>query len=182
MLQASSSWVGRDFARILAQKFGRGRLLIVGGEPSAIEQQCASSGIAAALCPTALDLDGTSARNDRGREFERAVWFYPASETNEQRDREVDVLAHQADDILLIPSPGAEVLKTRPELVERFGRYGFLPDYDCDLGELGPGAIRLLRRQTESAERLVPGWKTLLPACMRRCRILSERCGRECSN
>ena len=160
MLQASSSWVRRDFARILTQKFGRARLLIVGGERSAIEQQCAASGIAATLCPTALDLDGTSARNDSSRQFERAVWFYPASKTNEQRDREVDVLAHQANDILLIPSPGAEVLKTRPELVERFGRYGFLPDYDCDLGELGPGAIRLLRRQMESAERLVPAVET----------------------
>jgi len=160
VLQASSSWVGRDFARILAQKFGRARLLIVGGEPSAIEQQCASSGIAAALCPTALDLDGTSARNDDSRQFERAVWFYPPNETNERREREVEVLAHQADDILLIPSPGAEVLTVRPELVERFGRYGFLPDYDCDLGELGPGAIRLLRRQMESAERLVPAVET----------------------
>ena len=160
MLQASSSWVRRDFARILAQKFGHARWLIVGGERSAIEQQCAASGIAATLCPTALDLDGTSARNDSSRQFERAVWFYPASKTNEQRDREVDVLAHQANDILLIPSPGAEVLTTRPELVERFGRYGFLPDYDCDLGELGPGAIRLLRRQMESAERLVPAVET----------------------
>ena len=160
MLQASSSWVSPDFVRVLAQKFGRARLLIVGGERSAIEQQCTASGIAAAFCPTALDLDGTGARNDRDREFERAVWFYPASETNEQRDREIDVLAHQANDILLIPSPGAEVLKTRPELVERFGRYGFLPDYDCDLGELCPGAIRLLRRQMESAERLVPAVET----------------------
>jgi len=160
VLQASSSWVRRDFARILAQKFGHARWLIVGGERSAIEQQCAASGIAATLCPTALDLDGTSARNDSSRQFERAVWFYPASKTNEQRDREVDVLAHQANDILLIPSPGAEVLTTRPELVERFGRYGFLPDYDCDLGELGPGAIRLLRRQMESAERLVPAVET----------------------
>src|SRR6266404_1475747 len=160
MLQASSSWVGRDFARIIAQKFGRGRLLIVGGEPSAIEQQCASSGIAAALCPTALDLDGTSARNDGNRQFDRAVWFYSPSETNEQREREVEVLARQADDILLIPSPGAEVLKARLELVERFGRYGFLPDYDCDVGELGPGAIRLLRRQMESTERLVPAVET----------------------
>ena len=156
MLQASSSWVGRDFARILAQKFGRARLLIIGGEPSAIKQQCASSGIAAALCPTALDLDGASERNDRGQQFERAVWFYPPGETSEQREREVEVVAHQANDILLIPSPGPEVLKTRPELVECFGRYGFLPDYDCDLEELGPGAIRLLRGQMEGAERLVP--------------------------
>ena len=160
MLQASSSWVGRDFARILAQKFGRSRLLIVGEEPSAIEQQCASSGIDAVVCPTALDLDGTSARNDGSRQFDRAVWFYPPSETNEQREREVEVLAHQADDILLIPSPDAQVLKVRPELVERFGRYGFLPDYDCDLGELGPGTIRLLRRQMGSAERLVPAVET----------------------
>ncbi len=160
MLQASSSWVGRDFARILAQKFGRSRLLIVGEEPSAIEQQCASSGIDAVVCPTALDLDGTSARNDGSRQFDRAVWFYPPSETNEQREREVEVLAHQADDILLIPSPDTQVLKARPELVERFGRYGFLPDYDCDLGELGPGTIRLLRRQMGSAERLVPAVET----------------------
>ncbi len=138
------------------QKFGHGRLLIVGGEQDEIEQQCAVSGLAATLCPAARDLDGAIARKDHDRLFERAVWFYPAIETNEERDREIDVLARQANDILLIPSLGAEMLKRRPELVERFSRYGFSPDYDCDLGEFGPGAIRLRRRQMESAEELVP--------------------------
>ena len=138
------------------QKFGNTRWLIVGGEQGQIEQECVASGLIATFCPTARDLDGAIARKDHGQQFEHAVWFYPAIETNETRDREIDVLARQANDILLVPNLGAEMPKRRPELVERFSRYGFSPDYDCDLGEFGPGAIRLRYRQMDSAEQLVP--------------------------
>ncbi len=155
MLQASSSSVRWDFARILTQKFGHARLLIVGGEQDKIEEQCAASGLAATLCPAARDLDGTIATKDHDQQFEQAVWFYPVIETNEERDRAIDALTRQANDILLIPGVGAEMLNARPELVEYFSRYGFWPEYDCDLGEFGPGAIRLRRRRMESAEQLV---------------------------
>jgi GT2 family glycosyltransferase len=156
VLQASSS-IQHDFARILTQKFGRGRLLVVGVEPDALEKQCADFGLMVTICRTASECeDRAPARNGEEAPFGQAVWFYPATETNEERDRETTLLAQQTDDILLIPGPGAEVLKTRPELVERFVHHGFVPDYDCDVGELGAGAVRLLRRQSESAEGLVP--------------------------
>lgn len=155
MLHASSSSLRHDFARVLTKKFGRGRALIVAGELGDLEQQCAAVEFAATLCRTVAEV-GANDRNGQTPPFQQAVWFYPTSGVNEDRDREIDLLAQQANDILLIPSPGVEVLKARPELVERFGRQGFLPDYDCDLSELGPGAIRLLRRKIEGAERLVP--------------------------
>ena len=156
MLQRSSSLVPQNFVRVLIQKFGNARWLIVGGEQGQIEQECVASGLVATFCPTARDLDGAIGRKDHDQQFEHAVWFYPAIETNETRDREIDVLARQANDILLVPSLGAEMPKRRPELVERFSRHGFSPDYDCDLGEFGPGAIRLRCRQMDSAEQLVP--------------------------
>ena len=143
MLQASSSWVRRDFARILAQKFGHARWLIVGGERSAIEQQCAASGIAATLCPTALDLDGTSARNDSSRQFERAVWFYPASKTNEQRDREVDVLAHQANSQVdvVIATATDTVAHTHPLALGLAGRTREPHRIDVVTGDLAPRRV-----------------------------------------
>jgi GT2 family glycosyltransferase len=156
VLQTASSWLHRDFARVLACKFGRARLLIVGGEQNEIEQQCAACGVVAIVRPTAAALDGATAENDN-RSFDQAVWFYPATEEDEQSDREIEKLAEKANDILLLPSPGAEIVKMRPKMVERFSHYGFLPNYDCDLTELGPGAIRLLRQQMQSAAQLVPG-------------------------
>jgi GT2 family glycosyltransferase len=156
VLQTSSSSLRQDLARVLTQKFGRGRLLLVGVKPDDLEQQCAGFDLAVTVCLTAEKLDKAAAPNGSDPQFDQAVWFYPATETGEQRNREIDALVRQANDILLIPGPGAEVLHTRPELVERFGSHGFLPDYDCDLGELGPGAIRLLRREIGISERLVP--------------------------
>jgi GT2 family glycosyltransferase len=55
-----------------------------------------------------------------------------------------------------VPQPGVEIAKRRPHLVECFGRVGLRPDYDCDLGDLEPGGLRLVRKPVESADALVP--------------------------
>ena len=156
MLQRSTSSIRHDFARLLAQKFGRGRVLFLGIEAGELEQRCATDGITATVCLTTDQLETKLTGNGNMPRFDRAVWFYPPTQTAEQRERESEALAQQTDDVFLVPSAGAEVLKTRPDLVDRFTRHGFVPDYDCDLEELGAGAVRLVRQKIEAPVQLVP--------------------------
>src|SRR5437773_76648 len=49
------------------------------------------------------------------------------------------------------------VLRPRSQsLPSCFAAAGLLPDYDCDLGALEPGALRLVRAVPESVQALVP--------------------------
>ena len=72
----------------------------------------------------------------------------------------VEELSRCADEIVLIPGAGVDVAERRPQLVEKFGRFRLLPDYECDLGEIHPGALRLRHRPGETADALVPGMET----------------------
>ena len=47
-------------------------------------------------------------------------------------------------------------------MVEAFGAHGFLPDYECDLEEFGPGAIRLQRQPANRSEALVSSAESAL--------------------
>jgi O-antigen biosynthesis protein len=151
VLQTASSSAARNFARVLAEKFGRGRVLIIGGDETDVEQQCTAAGLTVTICRRMSDLDGAISHNDRERNFERAVWFY----SGDEGDEEIQKLAQHISDIVLVPSQGTELVKARPKIIARFSRYGFLPDYDVDLVELGPGAIRLVQQHAGSAEHLV---------------------------
>jgi len=86
--------------------------------------------------------------------FETAVWFYSSGENND--DRIAEALSRYADNILLLPGPGAEVAKRRPQLVQCFGRFGLMPDYECDLTELDPGALCLRHQSSVAAGALTP--------------------------
>ena len=87
--------------------------------------------------------------------FEIALWFYSSEKSDD--DRMVEELSRCADEIVLIPGAGVDVAERRPQLVEKFGRFRLLPDYECDLGEIHPGALRLRHRPGETADALVPG-------------------------
>jgi GT2 family glycosyltransferase len=151
VLQAASSSASRNLARVLTEKFGRGRLLVIGGDRADFEQQCAAAGLPVTACRSMRDLDDAMSNNNQEPEFERAVWFYAGSEG----DEEIQKLAQHTTDILFVPSQGTEIMKTRPKIVERFSSHGFLPDYDVDLAELGPGVIRFVQQRGVSAEELV---------------------------
>ena len=146
VLQGSSSSLRGDFVRLLGQKLGRGRLLLLGGEARA----CAETGVT--VCASLDQLGKMQAKNGNDPAFDRAVWVYRSTD---DRDRIIDLLAQQADEIVLAPSAGSEFLKVRPVLVEHFNRHGFVPDYDCDLEELGTGTIRLLRESKDKTDNLV---------------------------
>ena len=154
VLQSSSPSLRSDFARVLAQKLGRGRLLLVGIEPGDLERRCAEAGFAVTVSAGVDQLKKAEAGNGSLSHFDRMVWFCPSTERPDEAD--IDLLAQQADELVLVPAPGVEFLKTRPVLVDRFNGHGFVPDYDCDLSELGPGAIRLVRQKTDVPKQLVP--------------------------
>ncbi len=160
VLQSPSSSPRPDFARVLAQKLGRGRLLLVGIEPRGLEQRGAEAGFAVTAVPSVRQLEKMETGNGNFPRFDRAVWFCPATEKPDERD--IDLLAQQANELVLVPGPGVEFFKIRPTLVDRFSGRGFVPDYDRDLSELGPGSIRLIRQKTDVPAQLVPAAESAL--------------------
>ena len=83
-----------------------------------------------------------------------AIWFYPPDKT--QDEREVGEIAVRAREILLVSGVGADIANRRPHLVASFRRLGLLPDYECDLEDWEPTALRLVRKTEDPAATLVP--------------------------
>ncbi len=83
-----------------------------------------------------------------------AIWFYPSDKSHDERA--VEDISGRAREVLLVSGGGAEIASRRPHLVEGFRRFGLLPDYECDLGDLEPTALRLVRKAEETAGTLVP--------------------------
>jgi GT2 family glycosyltransferase/BMFP domain-containing protein YqiC len=126
------------------RKFGRRPVLLIGADlrPDSIGSDKAT------VCASALELNGTVASDAK---FEQAIWFYSTEQNQEQRAREIDILAAHTNEIFVVPVAGTEAVKTRPLVVECFAERGFVPDYDCNLSELAPGAIRLVRGKVEDS-------------------------------
>jgi GT2 family glycosyltransferase len=150
--------LGADFARVISQKFERGRFLVVGADPVKLERQFAEIGREAVVIESGAELAAKLSQDAAATRFEIALWFY-SSEKNDD-DRMVEELSRCADEIVLIPGAGVDVGERRPQIVEKFGRFRLLPDYECDLGEIHPGALSLRHRPGETADALVPGIET----------------------
>lgn len=154
VLRPPSHSLPSGFAQLIAQRFGRGPFLAIGPEGDELERQFAVAGAEATVFPSIADLRARLTKNGSVVRAEMAIWFYPPD--NAQDENATQALVVFAENILLVPQAGAEISNRRPHLVECFRRLGLLPDYDCDLGELEPGSLRLMRRPAESAEALVP--------------------------
>jgi hypothetical protein len=139
---AAHSFSDFDFARAISRKFEHGRFLIVGAAPQKLQAQFAEAEREAEVW--SYDELASKLTHDRGKaRFETRIWFYPSGTNDDERVAEA--LARHAERIILMPGPGADAARRRPRLVECFGRFGFLPDYECDLLELDPGAVCLRR-------------------------------------
>jgi glycosyltransferase involved in cell wall biosynthesis len=150
---ASSYSFNPDFARGLSRKFEHGRFLVMGASPDTLRSQFVNQKREAEVwsygdLTSKLDRDTDLAR------FETAVWFYP-SEKNED-DRVAKALSACANNIVLMPGPGADAATRRPQLVQHFARFGFLPDYECDLFELNPAAVCLRHVRSAATGEVVP--------------------------
>jgi GT2 family glycosyltransferase len=142
------------FAQLIAQRFGRGPIVAVGGDGEEIERQFRAAGINASFFASVDDLPPAVSQNGESSPAELAIWFYPRDDANDECA--IEALMNAAKSILLVPEPGSDSGSRRPQLVRRFAAAGLLPDYDCDLGALEPGALRLIRAAPESAQALVP--------------------------
>ncbi len=155
VLRPRSHSLPSGFARLVVQKFGHGPFLVVGSERDELERQFGAAEATATVFASVSDLSPASSQNGVMARAGLAIWFYPRDSAGDACA--VQALAAAAENILLVPEPGAQNEGRRPELVRHFTEVGLLPDYDCDLGALEPGALRLVRAVPDSAQALVPG-------------------------
>jgi GT2 family glycosyltransferase len=154
VLRSRPHSVRSDFAQFVAQKFGRGPFLIVGPDREELTRQFEEAGTRATICASIDELASTLPRNGSEPLADLAVWFYPPEKI--QDERAAEEIAGRARDVLLVSGVGAEISKRRPHLVESFRRLGLRPDYECDLEDFEPTALRLVRHAGDSQEALVP--------------------------
>ncbi|MGB9473834.1 MAG: glycosyltransferase [Candidatus Udaeobacter sp.] len=154
MLPSLSHSSNPDFARTIARKFADGRFLIVGANSEEIEREFADAKREAVALRFPGDLTAKLGHGDGASRFETAVWFYPSGENDDECT--VEALSHSAANIVLIPGLGVDAASRRPKLVQRFERFGLLPDYECDFIELDPGVICLRRQPGAAAGALTP--------------------------
>jgi GT2 family glycosyltransferase len=146
--------VRSDFARLIARKYAPARVLVAGREPMELAKKWERAKLETTLCPGLAELNALPQNGSQPR-FDFAIWLYPPAE-EARDDREMLVrLTTLVDDLVLVPALGADSTKRRPELVARLGALGFLPDYESDIVEIDPAAIRLRRGSTQ-LEALVP--------------------------
>ena len=154
VLRPRSHSLPAGFAQLIAQRFGRGPFLVVGTEREELQRQFAAAEVNASVFASLDELAAVSAQNGVRAGAILAIWFYPRDSAAD--DRAVAILSGAAESVLLVPEPGDDSAARRPELVRRFADAGFLPDYNCDLGALEPGGLRLIRAVPESVQALVP--------------------------
>ncbi len=158
-----------DFVRALSRKFPGGRFLIVGASSQGVERQFAEAKREASVVSSCGDLTTKLGQGEATAHFETAVWFYSSGENDDERI--VEALSRCAGSIVLLPGAGAEAAWRRPQLVQCFERFGLLPDYQCDLMELDPGALCLRHRPSVTAGALTPAVEA---AFARLNRVLSD--------
>jgi hypothetical protein len=147
-----------DFARILTQKFGRTGLVVVGLEQGDLEEQLAHLAAEAIVCKSANELPAILPPNGRKPVARVALWIYPKTDTEDEA--QAAEIARVTDDVVLVPTAGAEVAKRRPRLVEIFRGFGLVPDYGRDLTDLDGAALQLTRKQIENGDASVPAVET----------------------
>ena len=153
VLRPRSHSLPSGFARFVVEKFGHGPFLVIGRERDELERQFRAVDATATMFASVSDLPAASSQNGVARRAGLAIWFYPHDNAGDAHATEA--LAAAAENVLLVPEPGGQNGGRRPELVRHFAKAGLLPDYNCDLGALEPGALHLVRAAAESAPALV---------------------------
>ena len=141
-----------DFARAITRRFEHGRFLIIGGNADKLKSQFTGAEREAEAW-TYDDLASKVSRGGDKAAFETAIWLYPSAQHDD--GTVADALSRCANAIILVPCPGADPATRRPQLVECFGRFGFVPDYECDLIDPDPGAVCLRRQPSKKPDELV---------------------------
>ncbi|MGB8341010.1 MAG: glycosyltransferase family 2 protein [Chthoniobacterales bacterium] len=148
-----------DFARLIARKFAPSRLLFVGNEAGQFSEQGRKDGLESTDCSGIAELDMLW-QEGGGPRFDLAIWFYPVEIESANDGPVLERLTKLTDNLVLIPGAGADVAKRRPRLVIQLASLGFFPNYECDVVEIEPGAVRLTRKTADSIDTLLPAVET----------------------
>jgi GT2 family glycosyltransferase len=143
-----------DFVRAISRIFPAGRFLIVGAGSRDVNRQFAEAKRDASVVSSFGELVTKVGQSQGASPFETALWFYSSGENEDTRVAET--LSNCAAKVVLLPGPGADAARRRPQLVQYFTRFGLLPDYECDLMELDPAAVCLRHQPIEAARVLTP--------------------------
>ena len=146
--------VRSDLARLIARRFAAARLLVVGRTPAEFAEKLSRARIESTLCHGLAELDALP-QNGSQPGFDTALWFYPPQEQSSDDAALLARLTGLVDDLVLLSALGADMTKRRPQLVTQLGTLGFFPDYESDIVEIDPGAVRLRRRHFAPGE-LIP--------------------------
>ena len=106
MLPSPFHCPGADFARVISQKFERGRFLVVGAAPAELQGQFAEIGREAVVIQSGAELAAKRSQEAAAIRFEIALWFYSSEKSDD--DRMVEELSRCADEIVLIPGAGVD--------------------------------------------------------------------------
>lgn len=172
MLRSPTHSVRSDFARFVAHKFGRGPFLVISPERAELERQFEDASVKATVFASVAELTSAVPQDGGSPPADLAIWFYPPDKSHDERA--MQDIATRAREVLLVPGVGAEIANRRFHLVEGFRRFGLLPDYECDLEDLEPTALRLVRKTEESAETLVPAVESAFARLSRHVRGLQR--------
>ncbi len=147
--------VQADYARLVAQRFAAARLLVVGREPAEFAEQWQREKIDATICADLPALEALP-QNGSQQRYDLALWFYPPATEAADDHALLARLTNLADELILLPSTNADVAKRRPQLVGQLSEFGLYPDYESDVVEIDPGAVRLRRAGPNDAASCVP--------------------------
>src|SRR3954468_2466166 len=89
------------FGRLLVEKFGRGRFLIVAGDREELEGQLRGAGADTEWFESANELAPDGRANSAGTSATVAIWFYPREKEGDEASARA--LAGAARSIILIP-------------------------------------------------------------------------------
>jgi GT2 family glycosyltransferase len=115
--------------------------------------------IESTVCAGKAELDALR-ENGGAPRFDLAIWFYPPEIGSAEDGPILERLTTLVDNLILIPGAEADVAKRRPRLVIQLASLGFFPNYECDVVEIEPGAVRLTRKKADSIDTLLPAVET----------------------
>src|SRR5438552_1332390 len=164
-----SSYSNPDFARAISQKVGHGRFLVIGGNPRELGPQFAEAKREAEVW-SSDELASKLSQYEGAARFETAAWFYPAGANEDEPVAEA--LTRCSDSVILLPGPGADAARRRPELGQCFVRLGFVPDYECDVTDLSPAAVCLRQLPSKVTGEFVAAVETAFARFNRQVAVL----------
>lgn len=145
--------VNSDLVRAISRIVKHGPVLVLGADAAKLQSQFSETETAAVVCKSCLDLKRTVDQEPAKSGVQIAVWGYSGEGGEDAVVAEE--LSRCAQEIVAVPAPGVDIATRRPQVVEAFRHFGFLPDYASHLGEITPSIIHLRWQAHPAAKEVV---------------------------